>query len=146
MTITPAQSVSHPRPDDAEPKPEAVIPSDDRAAWHRAVLVGMCAFVVSRLCVLAGAAVRASQITVDANRDGEPIPGSPLNLVTRVMTQWDGNWYLRIVRDGYPAVDPGEHHLRAAGSSAPRSSRSTRTWYAPSTSCSRVATCSPPSS
>ena len=106
MTITPAQSVSHPRPDDAEPKPEAVIPSDDRAAWHRAVLVGMCAFVVSRLCVLAGAAVRASQLTVDANRDGEPIPGSPLNLVTRVMTQWDGNWYLRIVRDGYPRSIP----------------------------------------
>ena len=105
MTITPAQSVSQPRPDD-QPTTEAVIPSDDRAAWHRAMLVGLCAFVVSRLCVLAGAAVRASQITVDANRDGEPIPGSPLNLVTRVLTQWDGNWYLRIVREGYPRSIP----------------------------------------
>ena len=61
---------------------------------------------MSRLCVLAGAGVRASQVTVDANIDGEPRPGTPLGLVTGVFTQWDGLWYLEIVRSGYPRSIP----------------------------------------
>ncbi len=106
MTIIPAQSGSRSDPVDTQPIAEPIIrPDDDRAAWHRAVLVGLCALVVSRLCVLAGAAVRASQVTVDANEDGE-LADTPVNLVTDVLTQWDGNWYLRIIREGYPRSIP----------------------------------------
>ena len=38
-------------------------------SWRQALTIGICAFVVSRLCVLAGAGVRASQVTVDAAED-----------------------------------------------------------------------------
>lgn len=74
--------------------------------WHRALTYGLAAYVVSRLCVLAGAAVRASQVVVDANQQGEPRPGSGIGLITGVFTQWDGLWYLEIVRTGYPRSIP----------------------------------------
>ena len=77
------------------------------------------------LCVIAGAGVRASQVTVDAHNDFEPVPGSPLGLITGVFTQWDGLWYLEIVRSGYPRSIPPDityFQLRRA----PPSSRSTR--------------------
>jgi len=89
---------------------EGHAPSVDTAkatsSWPRAVLVGLSAFVVSRLCVLAGAGVRASQVTVDANLDPERSPESPLSLIAGVFTQWDGNWYMEIVRNGYPRSIP----------------------------------------
>ncbi len=75
-------------------------------SWRRALLVGLAAFVVSRLCVLAGAGVRASQVTVDANSDPERTAESPLSLLSGVFTQWDGRWYLEIVRLGYPRLIP----------------------------------------
>jgi hypothetical protein len=74
--------------------------------WNQAVLIGICAFVVSRICLLVGAGVRAAQITVDAGENLEPSPGSPVSLVTGVFTQWDGRWYLEIVRSGYPRSIP----------------------------------------
>ena len=61
---------------------------------------------MSRLCVLAGAGVRASQVTVDAAEALEPKPGTPVGLITGVLTQWDGLWYLEIVRNGYPRSIP----------------------------------------
>lgn len=73
--------------------------------WRRAVGVGLVAYLVSRLCVVAGAAVRASQITIDAREDGETEQGA-LTLVTQVLTSWDGRWYLQLVRDGYPSSVP----------------------------------------
>jgi hypothetical protein len=83
-----------------------VVDGSERRDWHRAVAIGLAAFVVSRLCVLAGAGVRASQVVVDANNDGEPRPGSPLGLIAGVFTQWDGLWYMEIVRGGYPRFIP----------------------------------------
>ena len=83
--------------------PDAAGP--DRA-WRRAVIVGLCAYVVSRLCVLAGAGVRASQMVVEANTNDLPRPGSPRGLVFGVFTSWDGLWYMDIVRDGYPRSIP----------------------------------------
>ena len=88
--------------------PTPVIEGSPRRDWNRAVAIGMAAFVVSRLCVLAGAGVRASQVVVDANNDGEPRPGSPLGLIAGVFTQWDGLWYMEIVRGGYPRFIPPE--------------------------------------
>jgi Gpi18-like mannosyltransferase len=74
--------------------------------WNQAVVIGIAAFIVSRLCILVGAGVRAAQITVDASENLEPSPGSPLGLVSGVFTQWDGRWYLEIVRHGYPRAIP----------------------------------------
>ncbi len=86
--------------------PTPVAEGSERRDWHRAMAIGLAAFVVSRLCVLAGAGVRASQVVVDANNRGEPRPGTPLGLISGVFTQWDGLWYMEIVRGGYPRVIP----------------------------------------
>jgi hypothetical protein len=75
-------------------------------AWHRALFVGLAAYVVSRLCVLAGAGVRAAQQVVDLRESGDETPQSALTHVTDVLTSWDGLWYLEIVRRGYPDSVP----------------------------------------
>jgi hypothetical protein len=75
-------------------------------SWPRAVLYGLLGYVVSRLCVMAGASVRASQVVVDAAADGEERPDNAVNLITGVFTSWDGLWYLEIVRQGYPRSIP----------------------------------------
>ena len=78
----------------------------DTRTWGQAVTIGIAAYLVSRLCMLAGAGVRASQLTVDAGLAGEPRPGSGWNLIARSFALWDGNWYLEIVRSGYPRSVP----------------------------------------
>jgi hypothetical protein len=86
--------------------PTTMLPSDDTISWRRALVYGLAAYVVSRLCVLAGAGVRAAQVVVDATEEGEERPGSAVNIITGVFTQWDGLWYLEIVRSGYPRTIP----------------------------------------
>lgn len=90
----------------------------------RPVLIGIGAFVVSRVCVLAAAATRAAQFTNDWNHrtiliEAGDLPPSaqsiepdtttlsgPFRLMTDVFTSWDSEWYLRIMRSGYPASIP----------------------------------------
>ena len=50
------------------------IEQNDHQAWNRALFVGLAAFLVSRLCVVAGTGVRAAQLVVDAREDLEPEP------------------------------------------------------------------------
>ena len=77
----------------------------------RAVVVGLSIYLVSRLCVIAGAGVRAAQRVVDVRKDiadgildeAEPSAGST---ISNVLTSWDGRWYLEIVRGGYPESIP----------------------------------------
>ena len=96
---------------DAERVPRGDSPSgatasaSERVRWRRAVTVGLVVYVVSRMCVLAGAAVRASQVVVDQRKDGEPEQGA-VDLITGVLTSWDGRWYLELVRRGYPRNIP----------------------------------------
>jgi 4-amino-4-deoxy-L-arabinose transferase-like glycosyltransferase len=78
---------------------------DVEASWRRALVIGLAAYVVSRLCVVAGAAVRTAQITVDARADGEPDVGAG-SVISQVLTSWDGKWYLEIIRGGYPSRVP----------------------------------------
>jgi hypothetical protein len=73
-------------------------------------------YIYSRLCVLAGAAIVAAELRTDINQvkgmanvpfadphiAGRPIPTSALAPMVDVLSSWDGNWYIRIVRDGYP--------------------------------------------
>lgn len=90
-----------------EPVPEETRadPIVERSAWRRAVGVGLAAYLVSRLCVLAAAGVRAAQIVVDAREDGEP-ESSAWSTISGVLTSWDGRWYLELVRTGYPDSIP----------------------------------------
>lgn len=75
--------------------------------WQRAVFVGMAAYVVSRLCVLAAAGVRASQMAVDARKDGITEP-TAYETITNVLTSWDGHWYIELIRRGYPDFIPAD--------------------------------------
>ncbi len=77
----------------------------ERHAWRRALAVGMITYAVTRLCVLVGAAVRASQRAVDARLAGVPEPSAQTS-VSDVLTSWDGLWYLAVARDGYPTSIP----------------------------------------
>jgi hypothetical protein len=74
-------------------------------------------YVLSRLCVLAGAAVVAAELRVDANLADElelPLAdphgtvglGSAVRPMLDVFTSWDGLWYMEIVRNGYPTSIP----------------------------------------
>jgi hypothetical protein len=84
---------------------EDIVLDIEHRRWRRAVIVGLLAYLVSRLCVLGGAIVRASQITIDARKDGEAEDGA-VSLITSVLTSWDGRWYLELVRNGYPDSIP----------------------------------------
>jgi hypothetical protein len=93
--------------------PSATSIRDDFAdkSFRRAIVVGLIAYVVTRLCLIAGAGVRAAQRVVDVRKDIqlgildeiEPSAGST---ISNVLTSWDGRWYLEIVRFGYPKSIP----------------------------------------
>ena len=86
--------------------------------WHRAVVVGLIAYVVTRLCVLAGAGVRASQMAVDARKLAE-LSGVPAQEPTADPHDHRGAHVVgrTLVPRTHPprlsGLDPGEHHLRA---------------------------------
>jgi hypothetical protein len=91
---------------------DTAAPADDvsvssRSDWHRAVFVGLAAYIVSRMCVIAAAGVRASQLAVDARLDGDEEP-TAYETITNVLTSWDGRWYLELVRRGYPESIPAD--------------------------------------
>jgi hypothetical protein len=88
------------------PAPAFVPEATPEPTWRRALAVGLTTFVVSRICVLAGAGVRAAEVAVEANLEDQPRPGSPAYLVFSTFTNWDGLWYLELVRRGYPRSIP----------------------------------------
>ena len=74
-------------------------------------------YLASRACVLAGAAVVAAELRVDANLaaerglpladpDGTASVGSAARPILDVLTSWDGLWYIDIIRQGYPSAIP----------------------------------------
>lgn len=101
-----------------------------RDGWRRALRLGMIAYVVSRVCAIAGAAVVAAQVRVadnvarnEALVNGEvydkPVLPGGARLITNVFTSWDGKWYLEVARTGYPRHVPpditfGQLEARAA--------------------------------
>ena len=95
--------------------------------WWGLFLYALPVYLVSRLCVIAGAAVVAAELRVDANiasdlgTAGDPhgrddAATSALGPIVDVMTSWDGLWYLDIVRDGYPRSipDPVSYYIDEA--------------------------------
>ncbi len=84
--------------------------------WSKMAVYSLPSYIVSRLCVAAGAAVVAAELRVDANIasetggtpdvHGAETAGSALKPMINVFTSWDGKWYLDVVRNGYPRHVP----------------------------------------
>ena len=86
------------------------------ATWYRILRKVGLVYIYSRLCVLAGAAIVAAELRADVNQikgipnvpfadphiAGRPLPTSALSPMLDVLASWDGIWYLRVVRSGYP--------------------------------------------
>jgi hypothetical protein len=86
-------------------------------AWRFSLRKVGLVYLLSRLCVAVGAAIVAAELKADENKRvadfpfarfadphyaNRPIPSSAVRPIMDVLTSWDGVWYLRIVRDGYP--------------------------------------------
>ncbi|TPW10026.1 MAG: hypothetical protein FD127_3940 [Acidimicrobiaceae bacterium] len=78
----------------------------DVSMWQSFLRRAGVAYLVSRVCVIAGAAIVAAQDVAEANRLGEARPKNAVGLILQVLTSWDGAWYYKIIRDGYPTVIP----------------------------------------
>jgi len=78
----------------------------DESQWASMLRRAGIAFVLSRLCVIAGAAIVAAQEVAEANRAGLPRPKNAVGQILQVLTSWDGAWYYRIIRDWYPTAIP----------------------------------------
>lgn len=97
--------------DFAEPPSRPLLDDLRDPRFVRAAIVGLTAYLISRLCIIAGAGVRAAQRVVDIREDiaagildeAEPSAGST---ISNVLTSWDGRWYLEIIRNGYPRQIP----------------------------------------
>ena len=85
--------------------------------WRRVLTRAGLVYLFSRLCVLVGAGVVAAELRADVNKMTADFPNSPwadpnyadkpisrsgLRLILDVLTSWDGQWYHRIIADGYP--------------------------------------------
>ena len=92
-------------------------------SWKSAVQHGLFAYALSRLAVFLGAAIVAAEMKADDNRLRERLiwgltsrpdpharslstPRSATSMILDVLTSWDGIWYMRIVRFGYPGYVP----------------------------------------
>ncbi|MEP7112624.1 MAG: mannosyltransferase family protein [Ilumatobacteraceae bacterium] len=96
--------------------PQSTAADDRSATWNRILRKAGLVYIFSRLCVLAGAAIVAAELQADINQTkgipnvpfpdphiaGRPLPTSALAPISDVLASWDGIWYLRIVRLGYP--------------------------------------------
>ncbi|MCU1393293.1 MAG: hypothetical protein JWM34_1721 [Ilumatobacteraceae bacterium] len=74
--------------------------------WRRLSFRALVGYVLTRLCVIAGAAVVAAQRVVQDRIDGIARPTNAVHKITDVLTSWDGKWYFAIVRDSYPSHVP----------------------------------------
>ncbi len=97
-------TLDHPVADDGATVPSS--PDSSRREWHRAVAVGIGAFVVSRLIVLFGGYTRSAQVVTDRQSRGNPFPQSTRPMIEAIFTQWDGKWYRMIAENGYPSELP----------------------------------------
>ena len=107
---------------DSTPESVSVGAERDRT-WPQALRRAGIAYIVSRLAVLIGAGIVAAELKADGNKleskliwgsiiRADPharagaLPKSATSMLLDVLTSWDGLWYLRIVRLGYPSYVP----------------------------------------
>ena len=103
-------------------------PATQTDAWKKALRSAGFAYFYSRVCVMIGAALVAAELRADANIVEEKFPFAafadpdyPTSQIPKnaarpmldVLTSWDGVWYLRLVRLGYPhRVLPNVNYTR----------------------------------
>ncbi|MGZ4770792.1 MAG: hypothetical protein ACXVLX_19200, partial [Ilumatobacteraceae bacterium] len=89
---------------------------ESSATWYRILRKVGLVYLYSRVCVVAGAAIVAAELRADVNQIrgmanvpfadphliGRPVPTSAVSPIVDVLTSWDGLWYMRIIRNGYP--------------------------------------------
>ena len=97
--------------------------SSPSLTWRIALRHAALAYVLSRVCVIIGAAIVGAEMRADDNKLRERLiwgffakpdphareavlPRSASSMILDVLTSWDGIWYLRIVRRGYPEYVP----------------------------------------
>lgn len=98
-------------------------PSESSLLWRAALRHAALAYVLSRICVIIGAGIVGAEMRADDNKLRERLiwgffdkpdphareavlPRSATSMILDVLTSWDGIWYLRIVRRGYPEYVP----------------------------------------
>ena len=97
-------------------------PLTETAAWRAVLRKAGLVYLFSRVCVMIGAAIVAAELRADDNLikanfpaadfadphyAGKAIPSNAVRPMLDVLTSWDGLWYLRIIRSGYPrSVQP----------------------------------------
>lgn len=112
-----------PMPDTASNPTPSIADQDDSSLWRSALKHAGLAYLFSRLAIMIGAAIVAAELRADENRVKEhlfwgfigkvdpharsgPLPKSAGSMIIDVLTSWDGLWYMRIVRFGYPNFVP----------------------------------------
>ena len=97
-------------------------PLTETAAWRGVLRKAGLVYLFSRVCVMIGAAIVAAELRADDNiiksnfpdapfadphYVGKAVPTNAVRPMLDVLTSWDGLWYLRIIRSGYPhSVQP----------------------------------------
>jgi len=102
---------------DTTTTPPAYDAATERHAWRATLKKVGLVYLFSRVCISIGAAVVAAELRADENLRvanfprtpwadpqyaSKPIPKTAFKPMLDVLTSWDGIWYLRIVRYGYP--------------------------------------------
>ena len=112
-----------PMPDTASNSSTPIAEGDNASLWRSALKHAGLAYLFSRLAIMVGAAIVAAELRADENKIKErlvwgfigkvdpharsgSLPKSAGSMVLDVLTSWDGIWYLRIVRYGYPSFVP----------------------------------------
>lgn len=82
--------------------------AQDRASWNRARLVALFAYLIARVCIVAGAAAVSTARDVRARELDTSllVPESATQGIFDVLNSWDGQWYYQIIRNGYPRHVP----------------------------------------
>jgi hypothetical protein len=110
-------------PDTASNSTPTINERDNAILWRSALKYAGVAYLFSRLAIMVGAAIVAAELRADENKIKErlvwgffgkvdpharsgSLPKSAGSMILDVLTSWDGIWYLRIVRYGYPSYVP----------------------------------------
>ena len=65
--------------------------------WRNLTIRATIAYLLSRLCVVAGAAVVAAQRVKQDQAEGVARPTNAVHKIIDVLTSWDGKWYLSLI-------------------------------------------------
>src|SRR5690606_26589431 len=95
-----------PRRRAAPRQPASAFAGAEADAWRSALLVGVAAFVVSRILVFGAIYARAAQDVWERYTRGLPFSPSMRPIMEQVLTQWDRRRFRMSAEAGYPRTIP----------------------------------------